>query len=129
MIKVNSFIVYCNSMMIANEGLFSSVKKILPVKNLPQRIKIPVLDGYEVGEPISGYDSIYSTKEKRASLVKDVLQIVNKVRAQSQFKKAVSDFIEEILNNAISQRYPGVKITSEGGDWDDGPISIVIKRW
>lgn len=129
MIKVNSFIVYCNSMMIANEGLFSSVKKIFTSKKPSSAYQNPVLDGYEVGEPISGYDSIYSTKEKRASLVKDVLQIVNKVRAQSQFKKAVSDFIEEILNNAISQRYPGVKITSEGGNWDDGPIPIVIKRW
>lgn len=123
MIKVNSFIVYCNSMMIANEGLFSSVKKIFTGKKPSSAYQNPVLDGYEVGEPI------YSTKEKRASLVKDVLQIVNKVRTQSQFKKAVSDFIEEILNNAISQRYPGVKITSEGGDWDDGPIPIVIKRW
>lgn len=75
--KIDNFITYCNS-MIVNEGLGTALRNIFSRKKN---------DGYEVGEPISGYDPIYSTKEKRISLVKGVMQVANKTKMQSVFKK------------------------------------------
>jgi len=41
----------------------------------------------------------------------------------------VDEFIYDQLKPKIQKSLKGVYVTGEGGDWDDGPIELVIERW